>query len=296
MKKYYINFADSIFKKEQIFSLKKAKSKGNFDFVCGYSPADIDTNFYSQNNNILNQKRGRGFWLWKPYFILKKLKEMQLGDYLFYSDAGVFFTKPIDILIEEIERSDQDIMGFELPLIESQWTKEELFNSMQCTEKTFRETNQIIGGFQLIKKTTFSLEFYNEYLEYACNEINLTDKYDNKILQNTDFIDHRHDQSIFSLLYKKNKLRPFKDPTQFGKYPVCYADIKIKNLTPNKLFIVKNNKPPRGINLFPSHPTKLKFRYFNYAENYQHVIHIHRRENPLWNYIKYKIKDNLGMY
>ena len=296
MKKYYINFADSLFKKTQDFSLKRAAKIGNFDFVQGYSPDNIEKNFYNENKIILDQERGKGFWLWKPYLILKKLEEIDNGDYLFYSDSGVFFVKSVDILIAEIEKSEQDIMGFELPLIESQWTKEELFNSMDCNENHFRESNQIIGGFQLIKKTIFSVKFYNDFLKYACNEVNLTDKYHHNILQNDDFIDHRHDQSIFSLLYKKNKLKPFKDPTQFGKYPICYADIKIENLSPNKLFLVKNNKPHRGENLIPKHPDYLKFRYYEYNEKYHHVLHVHRRENPLWNYIKYKIKDNIGGY
>ena len=296
MKKYYINFADSLFKKTQEFALKKAAKKGNFDFVKGYSPDDIEKEFYNQNKAVLNQKRGKGFWLWKPYFILKKLEEMDNGDYLFYSDSGIFFVKSVDILIEEIEKSEQDVMGFELPLIESQWTKEELFKSMDCDQKHFRESNQIIGGFQLIKKSVFSVNFYNEFLKYACNELNITDKYNQKILQNDDFIDHRHDQSIFSLLYKKYKLKPYKDPTQFGKYPVCYADIQIEKITPNKLFLLKNNKPMRGENLIPKHPKYLKFRYYEYDEKYQHILHVHRRENPLWSYIKYQIKDNIGGY
>jgi len=36
-------------------------------------------------------------------------------------------------------------------------------------------------------------------------------------IQSGHFIDHRHDQSIFSLLFKKHGLKPFKDPTQYSE-------------------------------------------------------------------------------
>lgn len=36
------------------------------------------------------------------------------------------------------------------------------------------------------------------------------------------FIEHRHDQSVFSLLSKKYKLQAFRDPSQFGNIAIKY--------------------------------------------------------------------------
>lgn len=276
--KIYINYSDKIFKTYQDFALKMANKKGGFDKVVGYTREDIDKKFYKENKDILDQKRGGGYWLWKPYFIYKSLEKINVGDYLFYSDAGVFFLKNVDILINELEKYSQDIMGFELPLIESQWTKKELFINMNCCESKYKDSNQILASFQLIKKTEQSMQFYKEYLKYACNESNITDIYDKNIKQDDDFIDHRHDQSIFSLLYKKYNLRPFKDPTQLGKYPCIFSGTMEKFFVVNKLHILQNGR---------------KFRYFNYNEQYAMVLFHNRKNKPIQKFIKFKIKEIL---
>ena len=56
---------------------------------------------------------------------------------------------------------------------------------------------QLVGGIQIIKKTEFSIDFFNKVLEILNDDMNLfTDKY-----TKTNEA-HRHDQSIMSLLYK----------------------------------------------------------------------------------------------
>lgn len=32
--------------------------------------------------------QGAGFWVWKPFIILKELEHLEEGDYLLYTDAG----------------------------------------------------------------------------------------------------------------------------------------------------------------------------------------------------------------
>jgi|AntAceMinimDraft_7_1070363.scaffolds.fasta_scaffold14677_1 hypothetical protein len=60
MKKVYINYADNIFKKEQIFALKAAKWRGRFNEIHGYTPKDIDEYFYVKYKHILEQKKEEG--------------------------------------------------------------------------------------------------------------------------------------------------------------------------------------------------------------------------------------------
>lgn len=272
--KKYITYSDIKYVKQRNFSVFMAKLLGNFDDVTAYTPDDIDNEFYEKNINILSQGKGGGFWLWKPYFIYKTLKTLNEGDFLFYADAGSFFLKSVDQLIDELSKSNQHVMGFELPLIESQWTKKELFKSLNCEGERFPHTNQILASFILIKKSDFSMSIFKEYLDSASCEINITDVW-NKKEQDKDFIEHRHDQSIFSLLYKKHKLKPFKDPSQFGSYPYGYGDGLQGDLLVDKLHVLNNGR---------------KFRYFNYNEKYSNVLFHYRRGNPLIKLIWTKVK------
>lgn len=278
--KIFITYGDENFKKQRENAIKLAKKNGNFDKIILYLPTDIDKEFYEKNKNILSQKRGGGYWLWKPYFIVKTLEKLKEGDYLFYSDAGAFFRKNVDLLINELKNINQDIMGFQLPLIESQWTKTELFTNMNCIDEFYKESNQMLASYILIRKTEFSLAFFKEFLEFACNEINITDKNEINIFQDENFIEHRHDQSIFSLLYKKYKLIPFKEPSQFGKYPSTYLGLT-RNIKfeVGKLYFFEN---------------KRLFRVNKIKGKYGAVIFRNKEDTPLKKVIKYNIKRILS--
>lgn len=278
MKKVFLNFANNNFFKQQRFGLVTAKLFGGFDKTIGLSPNDIDEDFYSDFRNILEQKRGAGYWLWKPYIIKKILSELAYGDFLFYSDAGAIFLKNVDILIENLERQNQDIMGFELPLIEEQWTKRELFTSMMCEHQMYFYSNQILASFFLIKKSIISEKFFDEFLNYACDEINITDKFDLSVKQSDDFIEHRHDQSIFSLLYKKYNFRSFKDPSQLGNYPLGYADSTGVFKMKFNLYVCESGR---------------KLRIKQYFEDYSLVLYHNKKGHPVKSLTKYLIKNIL---
>jgi hypothetical protein len=255
--------------------MKMAQTKGGFTNIIGYEKKDIEKEFSRNNRTILEQGRGSGYWLWKPYFIKRTLENINFDDYLFYSDSGAFFLKSVDILIEAMNNHEQDIMGFDLPLVEKQWTKKELFVNMDCTSDIYTNSNQILASYFLVKKTKFSIDFFEDFLRYSCNEINITDKFDSAFKQDSLFLEHRHDQSIFSLLYKQKNLKTFKDPSQFGEWPTGYAGEMVLNLEKNKLYKLSNGR---------------LFRQNEHDEKYKDIIFHSRRSNPLAAYFKFKLK------
>ena len=91
---------------------------------------------------------------------------------------------------------------------------------MDGDKPKFYDTKQRLAGFQLIKKTQFSVTFYEEYLNYAQDERIITDDNNTLGYKNYDgFKENRHDQTIFSLLTKTYNLKAFRDPSQWsGRY------------------------------------------------------------------------------
>ena len=108
--KVLINYADDLFLSSQKLNSQTGLEVGGFDQVVSFSPSDIDPSFYSANRKILGQKRGNGYWLWKPYFIKRMLDNVKMGDYIFYSDSGAYFLQSIDPLIEISAGSRQDLI------------------------------------------------------------------------------------------------------------------------------------------------------------------------------------------
>lgn len=174
--KLLINYANDKYKSSQKLNSKSGLEVGAFDKVISYSPKDIDTDFFQQNKSILSQKKGNGFWLWKPYFIKKSLETLNTNDFLFYSDSGAYFIDSIDPLINISLEYGQDIIPFELvPQLEREWTKRDTFILMDCDTWSFTDTRQRLSGFILWKKSEFTMNFINEFLEYAKDEKIITE-------------------------------------------------------------------------------------------------------------------------
>jgi hypothetical protein len=216
--KVLINYANDIFLRSQKLNSKTGLEVAGFDQVVSFSPRDIDLSFHSANQEVLIQKRGNGYWLWKPYFIKRMLDEVKTGDYIFYSDSGAYFLQSINPLIEASAESRQDLICFELHgHVESDWTKRDAFVLMGCDSPTYASTMQRQAGFSLWRKSKFTLDFIEEYLIFAQDPRILTDIDNQCGLDNyPGFRDHRHDQSILSLLSKKHGLIAYRDPSQWG--------------------------------------------------------------------------------
>lgn len=222
-------------------NVETAYQKGGADQVIEFTEDDIDSSFKEKHKSIFSYRRGAGLWLWKPYIIDKALSMIKEGDYLMYSDAASYYSGKISHLVEDLDASGQDIMVFELPLISKQWTKQETFVRMKCDNLGHEERNQILASFILLKKSPKSVEFIQEYLDTCCDEIAISDKqFDNSIKNSETFIDHRFDQSILSILSFKYDLKPFRDPSQFGKRP---WDYKYKDFIYRPLEYMNSNYP-----------------------------------------------------
>lgn len=212
-----MNYADRQFARSQQLNSLSGRHVGKFDRVLSYGPRDIDAEFRRRNERTLRQGRGGGYWLWKPYFILRTLHEMADGDVLFYCDSGSCFVRRVAPLAEVFERTGQDVLPFELDHRERVWSKRDAFVLMQCDDPRFTEERQRLGGFSLWRVSPRSRALAQELLALAEDERLLTDVPNTCGLPNyPGFVAHRHDQSLFSLLTKKHGLRACRDPSQWG--------------------------------------------------------------------------------
>ncbi|MFE4041437.1 hypothetical protein [Priestia sp. YIM B13489] len=221
--KILINYADGKYKKTQSFNTWTGKHVARFDKVYSFGPENIDTEFYTKNKLILDIKRGNGLWLWKPYFILKVMQEANEGDVVFYCDSGAFFIRRIDSLISNIDK-ESDIWVSDVPLLEKNFTKYDCFRHMDCLEDIYKNTNQIQGTFFMAINSERSRSFVRKWLNYCQDKKVLCSGDVGQIENNKELIAHREDQSILSLLCKKENIPAHLDPSQRGKYPKWYEN------------------------------------------------------------------------
>jgi hypothetical protein len=211
-----INYATLKFYEAQQRSAETAVTVAGFDEAICYSSRDIDRHFRTRNRSILRARIGAGYWLWKPYFIKRALDLLSKGDFLFYCDSGSHFVDRIDPLIELATRTQQQVIPFELIHLERCYTKRETLILMGCDAARFTDTRQRLGSFILFQKSAFTEKFVDEFLELAQDPRLIADMKSSVGSDYPDFVAHRHDQSIFSLLTKRYGLTAYRDPSQYG--------------------------------------------------------------------------------
>lgn len=215
---YLTNYGNGNFQKAQLLNTKTAYSIGHVDQVFSYSEKDLDSEFVRNHKEILSQKRGAGYWLWKPYIILDSLNKVPDGEYLIYSDSGIYFTGSVNPLISAMEREETDIMAFSTGKhIEKNWTKRDIFIAMDCDSDFYSNGRQLWAGFIIFKVSDNSRKFVEEWLKLCCDKHLVTDE-QSKEENYLGYIETRHDQSIFSLLIKKWQIPEFRDPSQHGVF------------------------------------------------------------------------------
>ena len=218
------NYADKKFRKAQRLNSKTARQWGA-DRVIEYTPEDIDPAFRERNKEILDHPRGGGYYLWKPYVFYRGYQELGEGDYLIYTDAGSVYVDKIQKLIDCMEREHVNLMLFSLQneMLERKYTKRDAFILTGCDEARYADTPQSIGGYMVCRKSPEVEDFFREVLSYVQDIRIISDRPNTMGKENyTDFIDHRHDQSVISLISKKRGIKKFRDPSQHGminRYP-----------------------------------------------------------------------------
>jgi len=194
--------------------ITQANSLNFFNQTYLYTIDDLiaDKQFWQTHSEfILKNNRGFGYWIWKPYIIKKTLETLSDGDILLYLDAGC----EIDInekqyLFELVQKLDVNnnklIIGTYGCGFVNNWCKMDLILKLDA-EQQYLNTPQHQAGANLYIINHITREFINEWYEICCDYHMIDDslsKNDTFLNNELDsFIEHRHDQSVFSLLSKK---------------------------------------------------------------------------------------------
>ena len=186
--------------------ITQAKTMNVFTDMILYTPDHLknDLEFWTKHGTFITEnKRGYGYWLWKSFLVKKTMGSMRNGDILLYLDCGCELspTKRNELL-ESIEIVKKDKIVGTYVCLERDWTKMDLIRLLDVYHEKYLHTQQHQAGALLFLVCDETRELVNRWYEVASDYHNIDDS--PSILENLyNFQEHRHDQSIFSLLTKK---------------------------------------------------------------------------------------------
>jgi hypothetical protein len=185
------------------------------------------TAFYERHRSTLDEPRGGGFWLWKPYFILLALELAEPGSAVVYADSGIAFVDDITPLIRLCQREGGVLLfaghyeGSPAPgpNVNSRWTKRDCFVLMDADDPLVHGACQADASLLVFIRNERSLEFARAFLRFCEDPAILTDAPNVCGLPDLEgFVDHRHDQSVLSILAVKQGITLHRHPSQFGNH------------------------------------------------------------------------------
>tara|TARA_Y100000389_G_C17454240_1_gene516952 strand:+ start:1473 stop:2270 length:798 start_codon:yes stop_codon:yes gene_type:complete len=180
-----------------------------FDECLGFSNTDLEPQFRKKFNNILNQERGGGYYVWKIGIIQSVLNNLNRDDILVYCDSGSSFNfnakKRFFEYIELINDSTFGNLRFESKKehIENHWTTKEIFNYFNLDiYGDIGNSTQLLGGHLIFQNNDHTKNFFDIFTTALTkNPLLISDYYKTEQIQ--EFKENRHDQSIMSVITKK---------------------------------------------------------------------------------------------
>jgi hypothetical protein len=217
VKIYLVSYANARYVPDQALLTASALQFGVTDVRPWSQQMLHRTAFYSENKAILDLPRGAGYWLWKPFIISETLKEMEEGDCLIYSDSGIEVVADLTPLLRIA--FERDLVFFSGTGQCRQWTKRDCFYFLNADEPSFHDAQMVDASFLVSAKNSFVNSFMAEWLKTCRDPRILTDEPNTSGLPDLPgFIEHRHDQSVLSILVRRGNFEMFRDPSQFGNH------------------------------------------------------------------------------
>lgn len=186
-----------------------------FDEVLVYRLGDLPRDFRAKHRALLSHRnRGFGYWVWKPRVIAQALSVMPARSILVYLDVGCHInesqSKGFERYFAQVRESKSGILCSELPFVESQWSKGDVLDFLSVrNDAEVTRSPQRQAGVLFFQKRPTVVEFVQRWLEICENYPSLIDDSPSKSPNSDGFVEHRHDQSIFSILSKSEGVETF---------------------------------------------------------------------------------------
>jgi hypothetical protein len=227
---HLVTFSDDKMTRSKELCVNSAQKHG-VDKIYPQNPDTISSEF-RLFNPVLNEERGAGYWLWKPYFIYKSMFHCEEGDILIYADAGVEF---VDSVKHIVDRMNQDIFFFTNGHKHVEWCKSMVFFAINGEEmysqpdeyQRYPCDHGVNGGYKNATQVQASViffrvnqktkDFVKQWLMY-CQMPGFIDDSPSKQANFSTFAEHRHDQSILTCLQIKHGYKLHFWPTNYSEH------------------------------------------------------------------------------
>lgn len=248
MKNNLVAFADSRMSYTSRRLLNQVKTLKFFDGVYLFDESNLPVYFKEKfKDKLIAGSRGYGYWSWKPEVILMALNQIEEGDRLLYIDSGCHLNihgkKRLIEYFNILDQEEKGIIAFQtdqpnqenstliydgrtlFDYLNYKWIKGDLLDYFGVRNNdNYIKKQMIWATVILIKKCLPAHKIIKEWQQIISERFDLLDDTPSVSPNLIGFIEHRHDQSIWSLLCLKYKIKTI------SSYEIFYPKYKGKRV------------------------------------------------------------------
>jgi FkbM family methyltransferase len=208
---HLVSLCSCAFELRRLAFAAEARGSGLFDSVQVAALDDVDATFREQHAAILARERGCGYWIWKAKATLAAVAfpHVRPGDVLAYVDCGCTFNahaRPVfEAWVAGTLAAPSGLLGLQMNHLERDWTKADLLHHLGAeNDAAVTHTGQLLGGIWLLRVQPSTVALLHRWLEVKTAEAyRFLDDTPSRLPNAPTFQEHRHDQSVWSVLRKQ---------------------------------------------------------------------------------------------
>ena len=211
-------YSDHVWKNAAKRFGKQAHKSNFFQKIFIYQKRDLNFDLYNIPNDFpIKHPKGYGLWIWKPMILLDLMEKMPTNSIIVYADIGCEFNNSVQAASRFQEYLNlvktYGNLAFELPHKENDWTSSYTLDGLASDQN--RQSPQIAATVFMLKNDASNQNFIRSWLE-TMSKNQFTFLIGSQVFdesQNLSTHNHRYDQSVLSILWKKNRLFSISDET-----------------------------------------------------------------------------------
>lgn len=156
---------------------------------------------------LKNTDVGFGFWVWKPILLYQHLRTLPEGAIVVWADGGCEFSSRGGEVLRHLmyDVYERGSLFFQMPFQEINWTSPSV-KSLFVKQKSIVDGPQISATYFLLRNDRETRALVALWMKTCCDD-DFKNIVGGRIPLFSRAISHRHDQSILSMIVKKNGCR-----------------------------------------------------------------------------------------
>jgi len=203
---WFATYGDDAYARNRARLAREAASyAGVFDHVVAWDRSSLAPAWAAAHRAVLAARRGGGYWVWKPHLLLRLLDErMADGDVLLYADAGCTLVADPSPYLALAAQHGLVLFRSAHPVLA--WTKGFAFAAAGEDMANYETAGQVVGGVIALQKRPWVRALLREWerLMTADPRVVNDDNTSALVANHPSFREHRHDQSVLTLLAYKH--------------------------------------------------------------------------------------------